>query len=400
LEVFPKIKYALCDLPENGVAHLIPHVYALKEMRRRKYRTATNIAGFVIVVATLVALVTTARGWEAATATPLKGIGTDLIMIYTAPVVPSGTGCYIANHLFSFPFNQTNIADMADIDGVDRAVPVLMHRMGAVVFTSIDPCENETNAVLPNNVIEGRYLTSKDGAVALVDREYARLNNLTVGSTVTYMKGKYEVVGLVNVDAANILKSHIYVNLPVCQKNLPDDNTGLVNVALISVSDPRQVDAISEELVSRWPGATPIAASDLAATTSGVLNIGEETAWNISIALAVVAVLFTIRSQLATVSERTREIGILKAIGWSKSDVVSQIFLESALQGAIGGLVGCAIGYGFAWYFLSTMGGVLAVDTVVLAVGFGVAVLSGVAAGLYPSWRAARLTPAEALRAV
>jgi ABC-type lipoprotein release transport system permease subunit len=379
---------------------LITYAYALKEIRRRKYRTAANIAGFVIVVATLVALVTTARGWETTTAEPLKEIGTDMIMIYSAPVVPSGTGCYIANHLFSFPFNQTDITEIAEIDGVDHAVPVLMHRMGAVVFTGIDPSETETNAVLPCNVVEGRYLTSEDGEVALVDREYARLNNLTIGSNVRYMKGMYEVVGLVNVDAANILKSHIYVNLPVGQKGLPEDSTGLVNVALIGVSDPRKVEAISEELKSRWLGATPIAASDLAAATSDVITIGEETAWNISIALAVVAVLFTVRSQLAAVSERTREIGILKAIGWSKSDVVSQIFIESALQGAIGGLVGCAVGYGVAWYFLSTMGGTLAVDPVVLGAGFAVALISGVAAGLYPSWRAARLIPAEALRAV
>jgi putative ABC transport system permease protein len=379
---------------------LITYAYALKEIRRRKYRTAANIAGFVIVVATLVALVTTARGWETTTAEPLKEIGTDMIMIYSAPVVPSGTGCYIANHLFSFPFNQTDITEIAEIDGVDHAVPVLMHRMGAVVFTGIDPSETETNAVLPCNVVEGRYLTSEDGEVVLVDREYARLNNLTIGSNVRYMKGMYEVVGLVNVDAANILKSHIYVNLPVGQKGLPEDSTGLVNVALIGVSDPRKVEAISEELKSRWLGATPIAASDLAAATSDVITIGEETAWNISIALAVVAVLFTVRSQLAAVSERTREIGILKAIGWSKSDVVSQIFIESALQGAIGGLVGCAVGYGVAWYFLSTMGGTLAVDPVVLGAGFAVALISGVAAGLYPSWRAARLIPAEALRAV
>jgi putative ABC transport system permease protein len=376
------------------------HAYALKELRRRKYRTATNIAGFVIVVATLVALVTTARGWEASTAEPLKEIGTDMIMIYSAPVVPSGTGCYIANHLFSFPFNQSDVAEIAEIDGVDRAVPVLMHRMGAVVFTGIDPSETETNAILPCNVVEGRYLTSEDGEVALVDCEYAQLNNLTIGSSVRYMKGMYEIVGLVNVDAANILKSHIYVNLPVGQKGLPEDSTGLVNVALISVSDPRKVDSITEEITSRWLGATPIAASDLAAATSDVITIGEETAWNISIALAVVAVLFTVRSQLAAVSERTREIGILKAIGWSKSDVVSQIFIESALQGAIGGLVGCAVGYGVAWYFLSTMGRSLAVDPFVLAAGFAVALISGVAAGLYPSWRAARLTPADALRTV
>lgn len=379
---------------------MITHIYALKELRRRKYRAAINIASFVIVVATLVALVTTARGWETSTAEPLKEIGTDMIMIYSAPVVPSGTGCYIANHLFSFPFNQTDVAEIAEVDGVDCAVPVLMHRMGAVVFTGIDPSETETNAVLPSNVVEGRYLTPEDGAVALVDCEYAQLNNLTIGSNVRYMKGLYEIVGLVNVDAANILPSHIYVNLSVGQKGLPNDSTGLVNVALIRVSDPRKVDAISEELRNRYLGATPIAASDLAAVTSDVIAIGEKTAWNISIALAIVAALFTVRSQLATVSERTREIGILKAIGWSKFDVVSQIFIESTLQGIIGGLVGCAIGYGFAWYFLSTMGRSLAIDPFVLAAGFAIALISGVVAGLYPSWRAARLTPAEALRTV
>jgi putative ABC transport system permease protein len=160
------------------------------------------------------------------------------------------------------------------------------------------------------------------------------------------------------------------------------------------------VKRVSDELAARWAGATPIAASDLAAATSGVITIGEETAWNISFALVVVAVLFTIRSQLAAVSERTREIGILKAIGWSKSNVVSQIFIESALQGVIGGIVGCIIGYGFAWYFLSTMDGLFAIDPIVLALGFAVSVISAIAAGLYPSWKAARLTPTEALRAI
>ncbi len=379
---------------------MIPYSYAWREMRRRKHRTIINIIGFAIIVATLVAIVTTARGWEATTAQPLKQIGTDLILIYSAPVVPSGTGCYIANHLFSFPFEQSKVHDMESIEGVERAVPILMHRMGAIVLVGIDPTETETNAVLPQNVLEGRYLTAEDENVALVDTEYARLNNLTLGSTCGYMKGRFEVVGLVNVDAGNLLKSHIYVNLPVGQKTLPDNNTGLVNVALLSVNDPRNVDKISDALTAQLIGSTAIAATDLAATTSDVIAIGEETAWNISMALAVVAVLFTVRSQVAAVSERQREIGIFKAIGWSKSNVVSQILIESAVQGIIGGLVGCIAGVGFAWFFLSGIGGVNFVDPVVLGVGFTVAVVSGIAAGAYPAWKAAKLAPTEALRAI
>lgn len=386
---------------------MIPFMYAMREIRRRKYRTAGNVAGFVIAVAALITLVMAARGWEACTTAPMKVIGTDIVLIYSAPIAATpSTGCFIANHLFAYPFNQTNIAEMADTPGVECAVPILMHRMRALVFTGIDPSETETNAVLPSAVIEGRYLTPDDEYVALVDREYAQLNNLTLGSTVTYTVN-YEVVGIVDVGAASIIKSHIYVNLPIVQQVLPGKPIGLVNVALIRVSDPRTVDQTSEVLEDKWSNATTLTASDLAETASGVISMGEGTAWNISIALAVVAILFTIKSQLGSVAERTREIGILKAIGWGNSDVVNQIVIESALQGVIGGILGCILGYGFALYVLSTIGGeiggalhFITIDPLILALGFGVSVVSGMAAGLYPSWRAARLAPAEALRAI
>jgi putative ABC transport system permease protein len=387
--------------------NVIPYMYAMREIRRRKYRTAGNIAGFVIAVATLVTLVMAARGWEACTTAPMKVIGTDIVLIYSAPIDPTPkTGCFIANHLFAYPFNQTTLTEMADTPGVECVVPILMHRARAIVFTGIDPSETETNAVLPSAIIEGRYLSPGDEYVALVDREYAQLNNLTLGSTVTYTVD-FEVVGIVDVGTESIMKSHIFVNLPIVQEVLPGNPVGLINVALIRVSDPRTVDQTSEVLENRWSEATTLTASDLAATASGVISMGEGTAWSISIAFVVVAVLFTVKSQLGTVAERTREMGILKAIGWSNSDVVNQIVVESALQGIIGGILGCALGYGFALYVLSTIGGevggalsFITIDPIILAVGFAVSVVSGIVAGLYPSWRAARLAPAEALRAI
>jgi len=386
---------------------MIPYMYAMREISRRKYRTASNVAGFIIAVATLIALVTAARGWEACTAAPLRAIGADIILIYSAPIAPTpGTGCYIAMHLFAYPFNQTYVNEMADIPGVTQAVPVLMHRMRAVVFTGIDPSETETNAILPSNVIDGRYLEADDEYVALVDRKYAELNDLSVGGTVVY-KNSFTVVGIVDVGAMNILKSHIYVNLPVAQEVIHGDPTGLVDLALIRVNDPGKVGLISEVLTRKWPRSTAITSSELAATASGVIKMGEKTAWDISIATALVAILFTIKSQIGAVTERTREIGILKAIGWGDTDIVSQIVIESALQGLIGGFLGCALGYGFAWYILSTIGGeaggafrFVSVDPIVLVIGFAVSIAGGAVAGLYPSWRAARLLPAEALRAI
>ena len=365
-----------------------------------------NIAGFIIAISTLITLVMAARGWETCTTVPLNDIGTDIILFYTAPINPSGSGCYIVNHLFSYPFNQSLLTEFESVPEVERAVPILMHRMRAMVFTGIDPSETETNAVLPSSVIEGRYLTPDDGHVAIIDKEYAVLNNLTLGSTVNYA-ADFEVVGIVEVSATNIMKSHIYVNLPVVQESLPEKPIGLVNMALIRTDSPDKVKQTAAALEERWPDARTLTGSDLAETASGVIQINEETAWSVSIALVIFTILFTIKSQLGNVAERTREIGILKAIGWSNGNVVNQIVAESLIQGAIGGMLGCALGYVFASYVLSTIGGEIGgalkfvtVDPLLLSAGFGIALVSGIAAGLFSSLRAARLVPAEAIRTV
>ena len=383
-----------------------PITYALREIRRRKYRTAVNIAGFVIAISTLITLVMAARGWETCTSVPLNSIGTDIILFYTAPIKPSGEGCYIVNHLFSYPFIQSMLTDFESVPEVERAVPILMHRARAMVFTGIDPSETETNAVLPGSIIEGRYLKPDDGYVAIIDKEYAVLKNLSLGSTVNYA-ADFEVVGIVDVSATNIMKSHIYVNLAVVQEVLPEKPVGLVNMALIRTDSPNKVKQTAAALEERWPDARTLTGSDLAETAVGIIQMNEETAWSISIALAVITVVLTIKSQLGNVAERTREIGILKAIGWSNGNVVNQIVAESLIQGLIGGLVGCALGYVFASYVLSTIGGevggalkFVAVDPVLLTVGFGIALTSGVAAGLLASWRAARLVPVKAIKAV
>jgi putative ABC transport system permease protein len=385
---------------------MIPFEYAVREIRKRKYRTAVNIIGIIIAVSTLITLVMAARGWETCTSVPLNSIGTDIVFIYTAPIEPSNKGCYIANHLFSYPFNQSLLNDIEQLPNVECAVPVLMHRLRAMVFTGIDPSETQTNAVLPKDVVDGRYLTTLDEYVALVDQEYAALNNLTLGSTVNYA-ADFEVVGIVEVSASNIMKSHIYVNLPIVQDVLPEKPIGLVNIGLIKTSSPDTVEQTAAELEEVWQNSVTLTGSDLAEKASGVIQINENTAWLISIVLTVIAVLFIVKSQLGNVAERTREIGILKAIGWSKSNIVNQLAIESTLQGIIGGILGCILGYILAIIVLSTIGGEIGgalkfvtIDPTLLLLGFGIAVLSGTVTGLISSLRAANLVPAQALRTV
>jgi ABC-type lipoprotein release transport system permease subunit len=384
---------------------LIPYSYAIKEIRRRKARALSNIAGFAIGIAALLALVMAARGWEACTSGPLKTLGADMVFIYSAPILPTpGTGCYVAMHLFTYPFSISIIDDLYQVPGVEHVTPILLHRTRAITLCGINPLEKKTNAILPEDVVKGRYLTPEDRGAALVDSKYAFQCGLDVGSTVTYIRN-FTVVGIVEARAMSIIQSTIYVNLPDAQETVGVQ--GKVNIALIRVQDPRKVKTISEAITRLWPGSTILTASDIAKVTTGILSISEQTAWNISIALASVAILFGFKSQLSAIVERTREIGLLKAVGWSNRDVVCQIIIESFLQGLMGGLLGCVFGYAASLYVLSTIGGefggalqFVTIDPILLLIGVLIAIFSGMVAGIYPAWRAARLNPAEALRAL
>jgi putative ABC transport system permease protein len=113
--------------------------------------------------------------------------------------------------------------------------------------------------------------------------------------------------------------------------------------------------------------------------------------------------LFALKSQFGSVVERTKEIGILKAIGWADSDITRQVFLESLLQGLAGGIIGVGLGYLVTLLIpslglVSTPGLVLTVSPLLPLIGMVFSISGGVLAGIFPAWRAAKLQPSEALR--
>jgi putative ABC transport system permease protein len=102
---------------------------------------------------------------------------------------------------------------------------------------------------------------------------------------------------------------------------------------------------------------------------------------------------------LVSVTERTKEIGIRKAIGARQKDILTQFLIEAVVVTAVGGAAGVLTGFGLAYLIAALIGFPLLFSILSAALGVGMSSLVGIIAGLWPAWRAARLDPIEALRA-
>jgi ABC-type antimicrobial peptide transport system permease subunit len=200
----------------------------------------------------------------------------------------------------------------------------------------------------------------------------------------------------------------------------------------VRATSSEAVAGLAEEIEGQLQGAEVVTASDLADRVGGSLDDADNLSSKLGTALAIVALLaaFLIATllTLSSVQKRIRELGTLKALGWRQRLVVRQVTGESLVQGALGGLLGAAIGIGGA-AIIDAIGPTLEasveqpqgagfggfgqgritagstdvvlgapVDAGLLALAIALALVGGLLAGGAGGWRAARLRPAEALR--
>ncbi|WP_248240465.1 ABC transporter permease [Microbacterium kunmingense] len=295
------------------------------------------------------------------------------------------------------------------------------------------------------DVADGRALMADDTGqeVAVLDATYATSEELGVGDTIEIGGTEFEIVGIVasTSDEADTA-ANVYIPLDVAQELSGAGD--VVSTVYVQAESSDAIDALQTAIQDELPDATVSSQSDLAASVSGSLSSASSLITNLgtwlSLIVLAVALVLAVLFTISGVSRRTREFGTLKAIGWSNGRVVGQVAGESVVQGLIGGAVGVALGLAgilvinlVAPTLSSTAtaqtptgpeGGVgpggpggggfgeamttAAADVVlqapvtlwVILAAVGISILGGLLAGAFGGWRAARLSPAEALRSV
>lgn len=307
----------------------------------------------------------------------------------------------------------------------------------------IDPAAVSVGPLSAVTLESGRSLDADDAgqSVALVDSTYAATNELAVGDTIDVGGTAIEIVGVI-ASTSNEADTAANVYLPLDVAQTISGVGDVISTVYVQADSADAITAVQTELEEALPDATVSSQSDLASTVSGSLSSASSLITNLgtwlSIIVLAVAVLLAVLFTISGVSRRTREFGTLKAIGWSNGRVVGQVAGESVVQGLIGGVVGLAIGLagvlainivsptistaaetttpagpgGMGGGGMGGFGGPATAQTVtdvvlsapltpaVIAAAVGLAVAGGLIAGAFGGWRAARLSPAEALRSV
>lgn len=299
----------------------------------------------------------------------------------------------------------------------------------------VDPATPNVGLVTAEQLTSGKWLAKGAADQVLVNVAYANTKSLNVGSTLPINGTDHTVVGLVRPTLTGTT-ADVYFPLATLQELAGKPSR--VTQVLVKADSAGSVDSVAASIKRLLPGAEVVTTKALSDQVTGSLKDARDLADRLGGALAaivlaaafVIAVLLT----LSSIAKRIREIGTLRAIGWSKSRVVRQLLGETLGIGILGGLLGLGVGaavaaavHAFSPSLTATTGGVpglgsasslsglfgqataatvtttkvtlsapLHASTLLLGVLF--AVIGGLLAGIVGGWRAARLAPAVALR--
>ena len=398
---------------------------ALESLSGNKLRSGLTVLGIVIGVAAVIAMLAVGRGAEASITGSISGIGTNLLFVFRGD-----PGDNIRNPKPLTLGDAEALRDQFAAPSVEAVAPALQAN-GVITFGG-EQTSPQIFGVTPEyfqvrnyNITEGEFITEEHmlgrASVVLLGPEVAETlfghSDGVTGETVRIEGQPFRVIGVLESKGGGSFGSQDNVAIipfTTAQARLIRRSTSdRVDIIFVQAVSGDVVTQASEEIASilRTRHRTPVGADDFTVFTqqdllstfqsiTGILTIFLGGIAGISLLVGGIGIMNIL---LVSVTERTREIGLRKALGARRRDILIQFLTESSLLSLIGGISGILFGWliSFAVGRIAEASGtaftpVVGVDAVLLATLFSAAV--GLFFGIYPANRAASLEPVEALR--
>lgn len=396
---------------------------ALESLTANKMRSGLTILGIVIGVGAVIAMLAIGKGTEASVTSSIEGIGTNLLIVMQDRSITNAKPLTLADaEALKDPFAAPSVLDTAPQISSNNEISFESNSLSSSVLGVTPSYETVRNSP----VQEGEFITEEQllgrASVAVIGTNVADTlfdrSEGVIGETIRIDGQPFRVVGVLKTQGGSGMGSsaddQILVPLTTSQIRLAHratrDEVGTIFIAAV---DADSVNTAQDEVtqILRTRHRTKVGQDDfsillqtqLLDTISSVLGVITVLLGGIAGISLLVGGIGIMNIMLVSVTERTREIGLRKALGARKTDILMQFLTESAVLSLVGGFVGMLLGWGLsvlvgriAAATGTVLNPVISLDSILLATLFSAAV--GLFFGIYPANRAAGLEPVEALR--
>ena len=376
---------------------------ALKNMSRRKAKAAFILAGLMIGVATVVALISFTRAMTADINSKLEKYGANILAVPKTDNLPLTYGGLSLGGI-SFEMQEINQADLTKIGAIENAANLAA--VGPMVLGGVNI--EDQRVLLAGVDFEAALILKPWWKISghtpaadeiVVGSEAARVLNVTADAQVILEGTPYRISGV--LDPTGSQDDHlIFSRIAAAQTILNKEGLiSMVEVAALCNACP--ITEMVRQISGALPGARVMAIQQVVKGRMETLHRFKKFSYGTSAVVLLVGSLVVLVTMMGSVRERTGEIGIFRAIGFRRSHIMQIIFIEAVIISALAGLLGYAAGFGGTWvffrFFMENTSTGVPLSPALFGGSIALSTVLGILASAYPALMAARLDPNEAL---
>ncbi len=384
---------------------------AYKNLLRKKTRSLLTVLGIAMAAWVLVSLFGFNRGYEASLNRDIDNLGYQMLVVakgcpYEAAtlMLKGGTGLKYMDESIA-----ATVAAEPEVDGV---TPMLMQVVfdpnkgetgGLAAFLGVDPVTfPKMKSALPFKA--GGWFREPEAAETVFGYEVAELEQREVGDLYLIPEKDVEVkvVGILERTGTQD-DGTIFLPLKTVQKIFEVKELTSIGIKIRKDADMKAF----EDKLYKLPDVQVVSLSQVKTTIMTLVSTARVMVFSIALIAILIAMMGVINTILMSVMERRQEIGILKSMGAMAGDIFKLVWLETIILCIVGGLIGAGLALLTARLTevlvrgllpFSPSGGLVAIDPGLVLMTLGLVTAIGLASGVYPSWKAARMRPLDTIR--